>query len=386
MTVPISVGNVPAVAPTHSNPVTDGSYVTLIDNARSNAFPSILNLGDGEFLVGYREAYAHSQQTGALRGRIWAQRTTDYGDAFGSPFTIYDHGVWDARDPCFSTLSDGTHVCTFFMFEDNSAVLDEKISHGPYYMTSPAGGDGSTWSAPVHIGDGWDFKAQNSCPVVEAGGFLMVGTYGKDVGETYLNTGVWVAEITTTVAAALTGTWTFVPLSDTDGVDSDNPNEPRPGLLDDGTFVAFQRHTGIRIARLTAETPLGPWSEATPVIGTSGAQATGRPTWIKTQSGKLLLGYRGHESFATFSASLDGTGTSWTTPTQVDPDPAVQMTYIDFCEVEPGWIAMAYGIENGSGNSDILLRYLRDGAVTELRGEPGMSPRSGGRSLIAAGR
>jgi hypothetical protein len=367
MTLPLIAASVPYASPRPDAPVVlDGDVVTLQDTGRSNAFPDIVHFGDGELLVIYREAFAHSQQTGLNGGDLFTQRSLDYGNTWGAPINILDDPVRDLRDPCLSILSDGTLTCTYFLFEDDNPDLTLKTSRGPYVITSTD--KGVTWSAPQLIGNAWNFKAQNSCPIVEdlLGGHLMVGTYGKDIGEQYLNTGVWVAD--GTGAAALAGPWTFVPLLDTDGTNPINPNEPRPGVQPDGSYVCLQRHGGQQTALLTADSPFGPWSEPTPVIGGSGAQATGRPTWLRLASGKVVLGYRGQNnadgrSPATLATNLDGDLTGWTGITSFGPYTQGQMTYIGLCEVEPGWIGVVYGIEYASTNSDIYFRYARDGAA-----------------------
>ncbi len=90
----------------------DGKYVS---------FPSIARLGDGRFILVYRQALDRLSEYGKIThvdpsSRIMARFSNDACETWSEPSVLYEDEMGE-QDPCVNTLSDGTLIVTFFRWK-----------------------------------------------------------------------------------------------------------------------------------------------------------------------------------------------------------------------------------------------------------------------------
>lgn len=86
------------------------------------AFPDICRLKNGDLLCVFYAGYTHISHPNAQLpqgGRICAVRSTDEGKTWSPPWTVVDTPD-DDRDPSVCCLPDGTLLCNFFTYGQNT--------------------------------------------------------------------------------------------------------------------------------------------------------------------------------------------------------------------------------------------------------------------------
>lgn len=178
----------------------------LVKDEYYNSFPSIVRAADGALVMVYRQAQNSLKAYGAIThvdvtSRVMLKTSHDEGLTWSDSRVIYDDEMGE-QDPCISSLSDGTLLCTFFRWrvvpKEDKDLLGEAFNYFGRIIFD-------RWAA-VHVGTlcirsfdngvTWDGPWHFSCPeyqgslalrgnIVElGGGRLLAPLYGvKRFGE-----------------------------------------------------------------------------------------------------------------------------------------------------------------------------------------------------------
>ncbi|MBP7497427.1 MAG: exo-alpha-sialidase [Bacteroidales bacterium] len=136
------------------------SNTTVFDHI---AFPDIARLGDGRFIVVFRQGTQHDQYG---KGRIMKSFGSADGLNWTEPEILYDDPNYDDRDFSINRLSDSRLAGSFFKHGTNETSICFSSD------------EGQSWSEPKGYNNlgGWSYP---STQIVEIGDELWLATYGK---------------------------------------------------------------------------------------------------------------------------------------------------------------------------------------------------------------
>ena len=338
-------------------------FVTLASDATSGhyeGFPSLCRTKSGDlvcvFFAGYKHVPSTPNETMPKGGQIAMVRSSDNGNTWSQPVTIYDSEI-DDHDPEITALSDGRLAVTICRWP-------VKGTHKPFIIWSED--EGKTWSEASEIDAGQPVHATEvpQGPIIElSNGHLAMPTYGNiAAGE----------KSTAIVRVSKDGgkTWSFTeqqvlrsPYAD-DKQDA-NVYEPCIVRLPEGKLLMLARQ---RMFRWESTDNGATWTKLDdmPFRGDS-------PMLLLTSKNILLCGirFRGMEKPAgknrgTAVAYSTDFGKTWSDPILVAP---VIGGYTYMTELPDGRVFITYYTE-GNGFSDIRGAWLKvDEKGIEVQGE-----------------
>lgn len=307
------------------------------------AFPGLTLCPDGSLLATYRSASAHGWAPGSATKAV---RSTDLGQTWSAPWTIYTDPGEDIGFGMLTTLSDGRIACI-----------------GQYRSAAPATGalciiifssdNGTTWSAPITIPFTFTDFSYAAGNVIELtnGNLLAIG-YGKNTADTYTSTRTMIS----TDGGVTWGTERTVANGTTD---SKPYNEAVIGYMPNGQILALIR---------SEESPTKNIYKSISTDGglTWSAPATlfpgwGRPAWTSMASGGIVMTYRGNSDLShQYRVSYDN-GVTWSGARQMAGQTPTQSVYTQLVELAPGLIAVAYSDDSSTTVANTRFKYLMDG-------------------------
>lgn len=339
-----------------SGNLTSGSRsVSVYGGPGHNAFPGLALCADGSLLAVWRKADAHGYAPGSS---TMAARSIDLGVTWSAPWTIYHEPTEDTGLSMVVTLASGRLACMGQIKESATAFFAEVMFSDDH---------GDTWGPTVRVPftfTGWTFAAGNLVELAD--GTLVIVGYGHD-GQT-LPTGEVITS-TRTMRSTDGGYSWGDEATVIDGPTWGRPfNEASIGILADGTLLAIVRceEPGYkRIWRATSADGGLTWTNVTARF-----PGWGRPAWLRTTSGGIVLSYRrsaGHHHV--YRTSWDG-GLTWTPEALLAGQTPWQSVYSQMVEVAPGVVAMVYADEHTNGSaSRVRFKYLLDGVGTSPLGD-----------------
>ena len=170
--------------------------LVLYEDEGYNAFPSILQTGDGNYLLAFRHAphtggaYTHIDPASAT----YVVKSADGCESWGPPREIRRPGGWGGQDPTLNVLSDGTVLMTVFFWRFADAarkpLLEQVLAggftvHGAMGMAAYCGGayayisrdHGETWDGPHLITE--NYAVRGRCAQLPDG-VVLVPVYNND--------------------------------------------------------------------------------------------------------------------------------------------------------------------------------------------------------------
>ncbi|MCQ6562359.1 sialidase family protein [Paenibacillus mendelii] len=169
-------------------------HVEIYKNEAYNSFPSVVQLTDGTFALGFRTAPDRRTAYGSITHLDASSKAVAIHSADGCSWDSRPAVIWDdyfhgVQDPCLNVLRDGTLFVTFFTWkvyeqEDAPANLRPGTWHrqydrwigrlaGSYSIRSTDGG--VTWDRPEPIGLG-DVVIRGNC-VERSDGSILAPLY-----------------------------------------------------------------------------------------------------------------------------------------------------------------------------------------------------------------
>ena len=298
----------------------------------------------------YRQGTDHTTTSdGVLKYR----RSYDLGQTWEAASTLEDPaGSNDVRDPWIVYLSTGRLVIGWV--NDPDDVPTRTI------WTKYSDDLGQTWSTKVQVTDhGYNnAPAWTSQPIEMPDGTIIVGTFGyKDSGDTNWSSGM----VTSTDHGATFGSPVIIADGQTDGRAYAEPTIRR--MSTDGTLVAIY-HTLSTFYRSTSTDGGATWSAAASIL-----TAGGRPDFIEFYPGALFMFCRdnGTNNDPRYTTSWDA-GATWETLAATDGASTKNSEYGAPVLLAPGILALVYGEEQSSTDSDLFLRYFYNGYGPDVLG------------------
>lgn len=342
VTPTLSNAMAPFVKPTGSGVITADAQgrLTIDSGSTYKAFPGMAFL-EGRLHLVYRDGTAHNSSGGLVKyrhsddlGRTWSSATTLETPTAGD----------DLRDPAIVALSSGRLLCVYdYRAPWNSTNISSRVIYSD--------NRGQSWSSPYTIPDTFSGAEADvtSQPIELPDGTILVPGYGLNSGSFY----------TSVVWKSTDGGLTFpTQITIANGTtDSRSYAEPQIRLLASGTLVCLMRSdTNAHTWRSTSTDGGATWSATADVL-----TASSRPDFVEFYPGALIFFGRNDNTnfYARWSVSWDE-GATWTALQNVDGSTDPWM-YGAPVVLAPGYIAVAYSIENSSSDADLYIRYYYDG-------------------------
>jgi prepilin-type N-terminal cleavage/methylation domain-containing protein/prepilin-type processing-associated H-X9-DG protein len=320
------------VSPTFNTVVTDGGA------GGYEAFPDVTRLNDGRLMCAFYEGYSHiSPPTASYPngGRMMCVTSSNEGVSWSAPGVLYDTPL-DDRDPSITQLPDGTLLCSYFNYSN------ETFQGAKLVRSSDMG---VTWSTPQSLTPN---SYAVSSPVRRlSNGRLVLGLY-------YENIAAGIAHGAVTLSDDSGTTWTApIKLPNPSGkyLDAETDVIQRK----DGKLWAIQRSSHSPAQYSTSSDLGNTWSDSQPL----GFVAHCPYLLRTTHEGMILLGYRGYNTldgsgpgFTALRYSLDECQT-WSDPIVIDP---LVGAYPSMVNLNDGSVLVTY-YEEGNG-SNIRSRVI----------------------------
>jgi hypothetical protein len=336
-----------AMEPTIAAPGYDGSLtllsgvVTIVDDSKYNAFPSLVKLSNGNLAVFYRQAASHAF---ASDGIVLMRTSADGGDTWSSASTVagtisnYDTGGGGAI-----TLASGR---VLVVVSRNTISPAAHAVDGVY--TTYSDNNGSTWSALNQINSAFSaWSAAFTTPIQLPDGTVRIAIYGQNTGDTYSSISIFTSNDDG-------ATWTGeVVIADGQAAGRDW-QEPNLVWLHDGRILCVIR----------SDHPLGTpdliyqcYSSDQGATWTAPAMlwlGTGAPRTIQLKNGLLLyISRRKSDELGIYRVSRDN-GYSWSA--EADFDTSYLLMYASACEYKEGLIGVAYGLHVSDPDSNVVFK------------------------------
>lgn len=314
-------------------------------DANYAASPNVCVLGDGRLVMIWREGSGHASRDGKI---MWSF-SSDEGRTWTAPETWmpYPGGGIDPRGTAITAGRDGHTVWVpYFYGSDANAAM------GVYLKISPD--NGATWGPELRVDPGAAYAGTDSMGVIEVGDTLMLPWYGKhNAAEPYES--IWLARSTD-------GGQTWLSTRMVDGP-ATGRHYHEPNLVDcDGTLVmTFRWGTADSIAMIRSTDGGQTWTAPAVVI----SPGSGKAALAWSSTGVLTCIYRDLAGAAVYRSSHDH-GSTWTKEIRFAymVDGAGWTVYAGACEISPGLLFVAQGVEYNTGHDCRLeLHYLTDGAA-----------------------
>ncbi|WWT39762.1 hypothetical protein [Microcystis phage Mwe-JY05] len=318
-------------------------------DANYSASPNVCVLGDGRLAMIWREGGGHASRDGKI---MWSF-SSDEGRSWTTP-TVWMPYPGNGIDPRGTAITLGkdrrTVYVPYFYGSDANAAM------GVYLKISPD--NGATWGPQIRVDPNAAYAATDGMGVIEVGGTLFLPWYGKQSSsESYES--IWLARSTNGGQ-----TWTSTRMVSGPAT---SRNYHEPNLIDcDGTLVMlFRWGTAESIGMIRSTNGGASWTTATPVI----TPGTGKAALVWTSTKVLTCIYRDLAGVAVYRSSYDY-GSTWTGEQVLAYQTGSGWTvYAGACEISPGMMFVAQGVEQNNGNDCRLWTYyLTDGAATTPTG------------------
>ena len=293
------------------------------------AFSDVCRLTNGDLLCVFYAGYGHvslPREGWPRGGRICRVRSRDEGVTWSLPQVLFD-GPFDDRDPHVAQMTDGTVLCSFFTYRQESGrtLCDTCL------VTSRDGG--VTWdSEPRVVAVGWP----SSAPVRELpDGTRLLGVYHEEADAAYGG-----------VIRSTDGgrTWSApIPIGRGSGVRLDA--ETDVVRLKDGTLYAALRGDRVNMHFATSGDQGLTWSTVKD-IGFPGHC----PHFTRLSTGEILLTHRLPLTALHVSRNE---GKTWEGPYAIDNTPGA---YASTVELRDGSVLVTY-YEEGEGSAVRARRF-----------------------------
>lgn len=305
-----------------------------VSDTQHSAFPGLCITPDGRLMAVWRQGPTH---TGGTDGRIFKSYSSNFGNTWTAAEQVLDDASLDLRDPSVSVFGSSIAM-TYFKHDGTWAA-------GAFIRWSTD--NGATWGSEYQINSTGAICA----PIIYANSKYFAFYYDR-IGTGFDS--VWVA---TSTDGTTWGSKTKIA----DGVAAGRDyNEPFGAVLQDGTILVLHRYgLSTDIGRIVSTNGGTSWSSPAQV-----AAVTGRPNFIETETGALVMMPRSPNKVMRLMTSRDK-GLTWSKAQKVEEAAGVYATYAAFAEVAPNMIAAIYGVETTSGvstTSTLKFGYISDGA------------------------
>ncbi|HHS13184.1 MAG TPA: hypothetical protein ENN03_05375 [bacterium] len=148
----------------------------VVESSTHAAFPDIVRLKTGEWMVVYRQGSGHVSPDGVIMRTV----STDQGKTWSEPDTIVN-SVWDCRDPSVIQLEDGLILISFFQSRyDEPGKAPAAVS----CFVVRSFDNGKSFTAPRRITmPGVEWSATSAKILTYSDGTLLMPVYGGNAGE-----------------------------------------------------------------------------------------------------------------------------------------------------------------------------------------------------------
>lgn len=359
--LPISAANPnPTVTSTGGPPNIDDVQINMPhDGQPHQGFPGLIYLGSGRLIAVYRSGARHSLTVRGTTGHgvILLAESLNYGETWSVRTIVDSAAMDDDRDPNITILPNATWLLTYptWLGPDNAT----QPPTGCVINLRTSTDQGVTWSAETRVNPtsaslttypGLSEYLATTSPVLVAsdGSYVIPATGRKLAGQVDYSSFML-------RSSTLAGPWTATLIGD-GPTDARSYDEPYARKLSDGTYLAFSRHGGDKVARYTSADGIT-WGALTVALNGGGG---GRPSFTQLANGTIIMGTRGSETQNQVRLSRDK-GVSWSGATDIPPVALRLATYQAHVEVSPNLIACVYAKEDTLENGRAYFRYLFDG-------------------------
>lgn len=311
-------------------------------------FPGIAQV-NGELMIVYRDGPQHDVDTGATRGIIYRETSSDGGSTWGTRTAVVDDSgtQYDARDPTMLVTSADT-VLVFYALAQSSTVFNPKVARST--------NNGSSWTQIAITNSFTDYALASGQACEAANGDILCPMYGEDTGDTFTSARV-------SKSSDDGATWSHLADVGDGQADSRHYGEPALLRLPNDDIICFMRSdTANQLYKSTSTDDGATWS-APAVVAI--ANASGRPAPLLLSNGSIALWYRHPNNIRLHCVRFSSdSGATW--GGQMIVSRTAQAVYAQMTEVSSGVIGIAYGDESNSTTSQVEFTYLLTGETDEL--------------------
>lgn len=338
VTPPLSIALPPWVKPSGSGVITNDAQgrLTILNDTAYKAFPGMTYL-EGRLHLVYRSGASHSSVDGIIKykysddlGRTWSTATS-----IATP-----GGSRDLRDPSIVALSSGRLLVGYDDCDGSGIPL--------YVSVIYSDNRGQSWSSEYQVPvTGMSGEcAGTSQPIELPDGSILIPAFGDNGGNSFC-----------VVFKSTDGGATFPTQITVASSGSRHYQELQIRLLASGKIVGLMRSdTNVHTWRTVSTDGGATWSSPTDVL-----TASARPDFVEFFPGALLFFGRTDNTnfYARWAVSWDE-GATWTALQSVDGSTDV-WEYGAPVVLAPGYVAVAYSLQNSSSDADLYMRYYHDG-------------------------
>lgn len=310
------------------------STVTLVDDAKYNAFPGLVRCANGDLLAGWRAADAHT--TG---GRLWMRRSADNG------------ATWQpAYQPDSSVNNFGT--CSLSLLGDGRVALASWRDSVPQVPVARFSTDhGATFGPNATISHGLTSQAILECPIVEhPNGTLFAPIWGYSAPEPSNRGSVKVLRSTD-------GGATFADAKLLGHGPSDGRwyNETGLAVLPNGRMFAYIREqtgTGFRFQSWSFDAGRT-WTKVRPLHSTRLFSGAAKGVWLRRHRlwMAVLRGVSDQANSTMLVATRDGHHWPYAGPVQSGSE----MLYGQVCELPDGRLGVVHAVGPVTGTDANIM-------------------------------
>lgn len=289
-------------------------------------FPGLARV-NGDLMTVYRSAANHAVGTGANRGIIYRETSTDDGATWGSKTTVVDDvNGYDARDPTMLVTTAGT-VLVFHTIAQSSTI------YAPYVARST--NNGSSWSEIAITNNYTDFALSAGEACQAANGDILCATYGEDTGD---------GDSSVRVSRSSDDAQTWSHLAEiADGpAASRSYQEPSLIRLPNDDILCVMRTDDTVFYRSVSSDNGATWSSPTSMVW----PGEGRPALLRLSTGEILLWFRRFSLYGFFRVSYDD-GVTFVAPMRFSRS-TNQPIYAQMVELSPRVVGVAWGDETSA--------------------------------------
>jgi hypothetical protein len=303
-------------------------------------FPG-LAVVNSDLMCVYREGPQHDVDTGATRGIIYRETSTDDGATWGTKTAVVDDssGQLDARDP--TMLVTGASSVLVFYTLANSTGPD----FDPYVARST--NNGTSWTQIAITNSFTDYALSAGCCVQAGNGNVLCALYGEDTGDTLASV---------RVSRSTDDGVTWAHLADVADGQGDSRNYTEPALIklpNDDILCIIRNSTNSNFYSSLSTDDGATWSAPAVTL----AAASGRPGPLVLSDGTIALWYR-ESAVATHGSirySYDD-GATWSGPQRFHVA-TNQVVYAQMVEDIADQMAVIYADETNSTTA--LVKFAR---------------------------